>query len=628
MDQHILLDNYSPAADIVVTSICLIMIILVHFSYFSRTRSSKLFLSMIVILLLAAWADIIFFTIAVNPDMQTVANWFRCFYHALLFLILVYFIAYICEVTRYDKPKPFVLTANILFLVVLVADIITTAIGPTFTLVGNSIVFAKRGIFMFGFISLMGLGFIVLTKSRKRLFRRVIFGFYGTLVISFVILFIQGLNGQNSFTVSALLFPVIAMMYVLHSNPYDARLGTNDLKSMNDLARYYSGKKKDFIFMSLFMHSFEEEVRDIPDDMKAIIREVSYNFFKGWRLFRIGKGHVVMIFLKSRNPDYERKIQGMLEVFHKHYLHYRYDYKIVIGESDDEISRNGLYADFIDAIQRTMPECSIHRESDADLAAFHKSQYILSELADIYQKADPNDARVLCYCQPVLNVKTGKHESAEILTRLDLEKTGIICPEHFIPLAEQQGYIHTLTMIILQKTCVELRHLEETGHEINRVSINVSAGELREDDFCRDIIDIIEGCGVSGDKIAIEITESISENDFILMKEKILELRKKGILFYLDDFGTGYSNMDRIMELPFDMIKFDRTMVQASRTDKRSRQMVSYLANMFYAMNYSVLYEGVETESDEIMCKLMSATHLQGFRYSKAIPIEELVSFL
>ena len=77
MDQHILLDNYSPAADIVVTSICLIMIILVHFSYFSRTRSSKLFLSMIVILLLAAWADIIFFTIAVNPDMQTVANWFR-----------------------------------------------------------------------------------------------------------------------------------------------------------------------------------------------------------------------------------------------------------------------------------------------------------------------------------------------------------------------------------------------------------------------------------------------------------------------------------------------------------------------------------------------------------------------
>jgi EAL domain-containing protein (putative c-di-GMP-specific phosphodiesterase class I) len=114
----------------------------------------------------------------------------------------------------------------------------------------------------------------------------------------------------------------------------------------------------------------------------------------------------------------------------------------------------------------------------------------------------------------------------------------------------------------------------------------------------------------------------------MLMKEKIQELKRNGVIFYLDDFGTGYSNMERIMELPFDIIKFDRSMVLASGADARSKRMVSYLAYMFSEMNYYVLYEGVEKETDELMCKDMSATYLQGFRYSRPTPIEELRGYI
>ncbi|MBO6214344.1 MAG: EAL domain-containing protein, partial [Lachnospiraceae bacterium] len=105
------------------------------------------------------------------------------------------------------------------------------------------------------------------------------------------------------------------------------------------------------------------------------------------------------------------------------------------------------------------------------------------------------------------------------------------------------------------------------------------------------------------------------------------ELKNDGIRFYLDDFGTGYSNFDRIIELPFDIVKFDRSLVIASSTDIKTATMVSYLAHMFSDMNYAVLYEGIENSSDEERCMGMCARYLQGYKYSKPIPIDDLRKF-
>jgi len=86
--------------------------------------------------------------------------------------------------------------------------------------------------------------------------------------------------------------------------------------------------------------------------------------------------------------------------------------------------------------------------------------------------------------------------------------------------------------------------------------------------------------------------------------------------------------MERIMALPFDIIKFDRSLVTASGDSPRSRQIVGALANMFSELNYSVLYEGVEKDSDEAMCRGMRATYLQGYKYARPVPIERLRDYL
>ena len=214
------------------------------------------------------------------------------------------------------------------------------------------------------------------------------------------------------------------------------------------------------------------------------------------------------------------------------------------------------------------------------------------------------------------------------LMRLLLKDTGLVYPDLFIPMAEENGYIHALTQIILNKTCRALNNLIAEGYGITRISVNVSAMELREQNFCSDIGSIIDGSGLDASRIAIELTESRNESDFLLMKERIEELKKKGIIFYLDDFGTGYSNMERILELPFDIIKFDRSMVIAGGQNKRSEQVLGSLADLFSKLNYSVLYEGVENEKDEEMCRGLSASYLQGYKYSKPVPISELKRFL
>ena len=465
-------------------------------------------------------------------------------------------------------------------------------------------------------------------RARKLLYMRVMHGFYGTMVISVLIRFGQLAVNQSSLTTMTFVFPVIAMLYIMHSNPYNVTLGTVDIHAMEDMVRTLHARQAPFLFLSLYLPEYDEEGKELPEEIRAEVRRFSGDYFRSCFLFQIGNGHVILMAPKRRNPDFVYRTENILEGFQKQYRRFRVSYKIVIGESIEEISRKNEYASLIRSIQQGLPENTIHRVEQADIDRFNRKEYILRELTDIFSKHNLDDPRVLAFCQPVYNLRTRRFDTAEALMRLKLNGVGIVTPDQFIPMAEDHGFIHVLTEIILHKTCREVRRLTEAGFRISRISVNVSVLELKDDAFCGDISRIIGDNRVSGEQIAIELTESHSEADFMIMKEKIEEHRKKGIIFYLDDFGTGYSNMERIMELPFDIIKFDRSMIVASGMDERSERIVENLAHMFNDMDYSVLYEGVEDEADEQRCREMSASYMQGYKYSRPVPIEQLRDFL
>lgn len=212
--------------------------------------------------------------------------------------------------------------------------------------------------------------------------------------------------------------------------------------------------------------------------------------------------------------------------------------------------------------------------------------------------------------------------------RMEIHGIGFIYPDRFIKVAEDAGIIHTLSLIMLNKVCIEIKKLINDGYDIDRISVNFSIIELREESFLNDIKSIIDYNGIPYNKIAIEITESRNDNDFDLVRSKISELKAIGMNIYLDDFGTGYSNIERIMRLPLDTIKFDRSMLLLLHERADYKYLVRAMTRIFSDLKYTILFEGVETDIDEITCTDMNVEYLQGYKYSKPIPIDDLRKFL
>ena len=624
--------NYTPVGDLVTVSVCFVMLILLFCSFIKRTKSYKIFLATIGFLMLAAYSNVTYNLLLKHWD-PSLTFWIcalRVLVHASLFTIMFLFTRYIIEVTGLEHRVALWVTfiAGLLLISVVILDIVDSTISTAgFRIDPDGTVHTGLNIFFVGYVAFLVLLVSLLVRVRNHLFSRVMTGFFCTVALAVGLNLLQMAIGQNSFTVSSYMLPVFAMFYIFHSNPYDAKLGTVDVSAMEDLVRFEYTHKRPFGFLSLYLPAIAEEHAALPASVQAVIRRFSSSYFRGAVVFYVSPGHMVLAYDKKKNPNHEERVDEALAAFEKEHSRFRYDYKIVVGDSIDRISARNDYVNLIRSIHRNMKENTIHRIEEKDFAAYDRQEYILKELTDIYHHRNLNDPRVLVYCQPVYNIALKRYDTAEALMRLDLPETGIIFPDQFIHLAEENGYIHVLTEIILNKTCLEAHRLSAEGYIFSRISINVSAQELKDTYFCRDITRIIKNADVPGDRVAIELTESQDESDFLIMQEKINELKDQGITFYLDDFGTGYSSLERIMQLPFDIIKFDRSLVIASGSDVKSRQIVKNMARLFADMNFSVLYEGVEDDADEERCVEMSASYLQGYKYSRPVPISEMRDF-
>ncbi|MBO7662664.1 MAG: EAL domain-containing protein [Clostridia bacterium] len=629
--QGVYTDNYMPVGDILTMAVCYVIIIVMFFSFIKRTRSFRVFLIILLFLILASITNVAYYTVLKHTGLQgaPIAGALRLIMHASLFIIFFLFTRYIAIVTdlthKVSLWSSFI--GGIITCFVIIWDLIDTLDTRRGFRITEAGIQTGTDVFMIGYIAYVILLGFLLIYVRNRIYKRVLYGYYYTVILAVALNLIQHFAGQSSLTVGSFLLPVVAMFYIMHSNPYDVRLGSINISAMDDMIRFYREKKIPFGYMSLFMHTFSESHTSVPASMQETIRRFSSSYFRDARLFHVSSGHFLLIFSQKRNPDYQERISSILKAFTTEHARFRQDYKIVIGSCTDQLSNHNEYISFIRNIHRNMEENSIHFVTEKDSADYDRAAYILRELTDIYRVRRLDDPRVLVYCQPVYNIRLGRYDTAEALMRLNLKETGIVYPDQFIHLAEENGYIHVLTQIILHKTCEAVRTLIAEGYSFTRISVNVSALELKDQYFCRDITGIIEESEIPGNRVAIELTESQDESDFLIMQQRINELKDLGIKFYLDDFGTGYSSLERIMQLPFDIIKFDRSLVIASASNSRSAQIVSNMARLFAEMDFSVLYEGVEDTGDEQRCIGMSASYLQGYKYSRPVPIDEMRHF-
>ena len=627
------LRSYSRMGDVGVIALCCVIFILLIFSYVNRTKSYRIFNAIVGFIVLAAVDNIGYHELLriYSVELKYLIYVMRILYHTTLFVIFFLFALYATTISELSKKQARIisLASMGLFLVLVGVDILFTTLGLGFTIEDDGT--AYRGsydIFLLGYYAYVVFLAIVIFRIRRLLFKRVTYSFFVTMLLAVTIRTAQVFLNEASLTTFTFTLPVIVMLYTLHSNPYNVSTGTLDKYAMRDMVKNLYKKNLEFIFMSMTLPDYVGEGKSFPNEVKAQIRRFAVEFFRDGTMFQINNGQVILIARKDHNPDYEEWMETILKAFREQHSSLRIPYKVVYGESLQGKIGYKEYAAFIEYVNDDIPINVTHRIKDSDLRRYKTESYITEQLGDIARQGDLNDPRVLVFAQPVYNISTGKYDTAEALTRLKLDKTGLVYPGIFIPIAEENELVHVITKIVANKACQIIKKYRQEGYAINRISINVSMIELKSGTFCDDIMKIIKENEVDPEQIAIELTESQNLEDFMIMKERIETLHAKGIKFYLDDFGTGYSNMERIFELPFDIIKFDRSMVIASGEDERSLQLVENLAKMFSNFHYHVLFEGIENNEDEKRCLNMSANYLQGFKYSKPIPIEELHSFL
>lgn len=242
---------------------------------------------------------------------------------------------------------------------------------------------------------------------------------------------------------------------------------------------------------------------------------------------------------------------------------------------------------------------------------------------------DAMDAnRVEVFYQPIFSTEKQQFTSAEALVRIRDEDGSIIPPNTFIPVAEQNGMILKLGEIVFEKVCsfIKREHLEQYG--IQYIEVNLSMIQCADEHLSDTYIGIMEKYHVNPDMINLEITESASLNAKKILLDNMKCLMNYGIKFSLDDFGTGQSNLNYIVDMPVDIVKFDRGMINAYFDNGKAKYVMDAAMHMIHGMELKIVSEGVETKQQYQIMQELGISYIQGYYFSKPLPEADFLKFL
>jgi diguanylate cyclase (GGDEF)-like protein/PAS domain S-box-containing protein len=226
--------------------------------------------------------------------------------------------------------------------------------------------------------------------------------------------------------------------------------------------------------------------------------------------------------------------------------------------------------------------------------------------------------------QPKVDLATGRISGLEALIRWNDPETGLVPPGKFIPLLEETGMILDVGVWAIRKAILDRREWTAKGLRPPRVAVNVSPIQLRQKDFVSIVKHAIEDSGQESSGLDLEITESLIMENIEENIVKLTAIRAMGIEIAIDDFGTGYSSLSYIAKLPINALKIDRAFIMSVASSSGSMSIVSTIISLAHSLNLEVIAEGVETEEQRKLLKLLKCDTMQGYLFSKPLPVAEI----
>ena len=259
--------------------------------------------------------------------------------------------------------------------------------------------------------------------------------------------------------------------------------------------------------------------------------------------------------------------------------------------------------------------------------SMNKSSVELLALENNLHKAIEQKELVLYY-QPQISVMTGQIVGMEALIRWKHPDKGFISPGVFIPVAEETGMIMRIGEWVIREACEQGVRWLKAGYRLEKISVNLSARQLKDERLTGQIEDILRTTGMPAEKLGIELTESaiILDPDMALIRlQKIKEL---GISLSLDDFGTGYSSLSYLKRFPIDTLKIDQAFVRDVKVDHEDAALVKAIISMAHGLGMDVIAEGVEVQEQLEFLGANACDSIQGFLFSRPLPALEMEDML
>jgi len=224
----------------------------------------------------------------------------------------------------------------------------------------------------------------------------------------------------------------------------------------------------------------------------------------------------------------------------------------------------------------------------------------------------------LCY-QPKLAINGSDYSGMEALVRWRRPGEGIIPPDKFISVAEDNGMIVRLGVWVLREACRQNKAWQDAGLPRIPVSVNISARQLRENSFVEQVVQTLNSTGLPPCYLDLELTESVVMADSEEIARKLTRLKQLGVSISVDDFGTGYSSLSYLKHLPLNAIKIDRSFVRDIAHDPDDKAIVEAVIAMGHALGLDVIAEGVETIDQLEFLRKHNCNEAQGYYFSKPL---------
>ena len=288
----------------------------------------------------------------------------------------------------------------------------------------------------------------------------------------------------------------------------------------------------------------------------------------------------------------------------------------------------------IDTLLRHADQAMYHAKSDHrhSLQLFspemnrHAQERVALERA--LREALAERSLVLHYQPQVLSSSPGTLHGVEALCRWHHPTWGAVPPARFIPVAEEAGLIHTLTLWLLDEACAQLAAWRAAGHGIPCVAVNLSGRSFHQPDFAQQICDTLARHGLRTGDLLLEITESVMMDARPVTRTNIDTLHSRGFRLSLDDFGTGYSSLSYLHRLPIAELKLDMAFVQDLTTSPTARALTVSVLSIAHSLGMAVVAEGVETPGQQQWLQAHGCPVMQGYLFGKPMPPDEIEAWL